>query len=78
MLPQLRGCQCVEAAVIPGFNDALREAFPGCPELRHGYLYPRPGLGVDLDESLAAKHPCKPVTETWTQTRLPDGSVARP
>ena len=65
---------------FPGFNDALREVFPGCPEIRRGYLYanPKPGLGVDLDESLAAKYPCKPVTEVWTQTRLPDGSVARP
>ncbi len=26
--------------------------FPGCPEVRNGYLYAntKPGLGVDLDE----------------------------
>jgi mannonate dehydratase len=63
-----------------GFNDALREVFPGCPELRRGYAYvnDKPGHGVDLDEALAAKFPCKPVTEKWTQSRLPDGSLARP
>ena len=30
------------------------------------------------DEELAAKHPCTDGVETWTQTRLPDGSPARP
>ena len=65
---------------FPGLNDALREVFPGCPELRRGYLYlnDKPGVGVDLDEKLAAKFPCKHVTETWTQARLPDGSLYRP
>jgi mannonate dehydratase len=63
-----------------GFNDALREVFPGCQELRQGYAYVngKPGHGVDVDEALAAKFPCKAVTETWTQSRLPDGSLARP
>jgi mannonate dehydratase len=63
-----------------GFNDALREVFPGCPELRRGYAYvsDKPGHGVEINEALAAKFPCQPVTETWTQSRLPDGSLARP
>lgn len=63
-----------------GFNDVLQSVFPGCPELRHGYAYvnEKPGHGVDVDETLAAKFPCKPVTETWTQSRLPDGSLFRP
>ena len=63
-----------------GFNDASREVFPGCPELRGGYLYPneKPGLGIDVDEQAAARFPCKPVVDTWTQTRLPDGSITRP
>ena len=62
------------------FNDALQDVFPGCPELQQGYAYvsDKPGHGVDLDETLAAKFPCQPVTETWTQTRLPDGSLSRP
>jgi mannonate dehydratase len=56
------------------------EMFPGLPEVRAGYLYPneRPGLGIDIDEQLAAKHPCDEIVEQWTQTRLPDGSPARP
>jgi mannonate dehydratase len=65
---------------FPGFNDETREVFPGTPELRSGYMYvsDKPGLGVDLDESLAAKFPCTPVTEQWTQARLPDGGMYRP
>jgi mannonate dehydratase len=56
------------------------EMFPGLPEIRDGYLYPNelPGLGIDIDEDLAAKHPCEDIVEHWTQTRRPDGSSARP
>jgi mannonate dehydratase len=54
--------------------------FPGLPVVADGYLYPNdlPGLGIDIDESLAAEHPCAESVEQWTQTRLPDGSPARP
>ena len=56
------------------------QVFPGMPEARDGYLYPndRPGLGIDVDERVAAAHPCEEIVEQWTQTRLPDGSPARP
>ncbi len=56
------------------------EMFPGLPEVVDGYLYPndRPGLGIDVDEQLAAQHPCQEIVEQWTQTRLPDGSPTRP
>ncbi|MAU10221.1 MAG: starvation-sensing protein RspA [Anaerolineaceae bacterium] len=56
------------------------EMFPGLPEVRNGYLYPneQPGLGIDINEELAAKYPCGDIVETWTQTRLPDGSPTRP
>jgi mannonate dehydratase len=56
------------------------EMFPGLPRVRDGYLYPNdlPGLGIDIDERLAARHPCEEIVEQWTQTRLPDGSPARP
>src|SRR5690349_15586120 len=39
------------------FNQAERDVFPGCPELKDGALHAngRPGLGVDVDEALAAK-----------------------
>jgi mannonate dehydratase len=56
------------------------EMFPGLPDVRDGYLYPndKPGLGIDIDEELAAEYPCEDIVEQWTQTRLPDGSPARP
>ncbi len=62
------------------FVDAAPEVFPGCPELRDGYLYPSnlPGHGVDLDEKLAAKYPVEPSVVAWTQSRLPDGTLSPP
>lgn len=56
------------------------EMFPGLPEIRNGYLYPndQPGLGIDINEELAAKYPCGDIVEDWTQTRLPDGTPVRP
>jgi mannonate dehydratase len=56
------------------------EMFPGLPQVRNGYLYPNdnPGLGIDINERLAEKYPCDEIVETWTQTRLPDGSPTRP
>ncbi|HHE72599.1 MAG TPA: starvation-sensing protein RspA [Chloroflexi bacterium] len=62
------------------FNDLVYEMFPGLPEVRDGYMYPndKPGLGIDIDEELAAKYPPRDTIEQWTQTRWPDGSPARP
>ena len=69
------------------FSDQLRDVFPGGPELRDGYLVPseRPGLGIDIDESLAARYPLHADmvqfhdgAVDWTQSRLPDGSLWRP
>ncbi len=62
------------------FPDLVYEMFPGTPEVRNGYLYPndRPGLGIDIDEKLAAQHPLVDEVESWTQARLPDGTPARP
>jgi mannonate dehydratase len=64
------------------FNQAAAEVFPGCPEIRDGHLWPSdaPGLGVDLDEELAASYPpVEPLAnDAWTRTRLPDGTVQRP
>jgi mannonate dehydratase len=61
-------------------SDLEYEMFPGLPHVRNGYLYPsdQPGLGIDIDERLAANYPCEEIVEKWTQTRLPDGSPARP
>ena len=62
------------------FGELVYEMFPGLPEVRNGYMYPndKPGLGIEIDEKLAAKYPCKDEVMHWTQTRLPDGSPARP
>jgi mannonate dehydratase len=63
-----------------GPTDRLREVFPGTPEVRQGYMYPNdlPGLGVDINEEMAAKYPCKNENPEWTLARLPDGTSARP
>ncbi len=66
------------------FNNLTCDMFPGIPEVRDGYLYPsdKPGLGIDIDESLAAKHPCKDeamqLLQWGTQTRISDGTPVRP
>ena len=46
--------------------------FPGLPEVRNGYMYPSdgPGLGIDIDEDLAAKYPCANEVIGWTPDAL--------
>ncbi len=63
-----------------GFTEQSMEVFPGSPELRNGYVYAndKPGLGIDIDEKLAAKYPCDDSVTRWTQTRLPDGTYNNP
>ncbi len=69
-----------EGGVFPPETQAV---FPGCPETKDGYLYANevPGLGIDIDEKLAAKYPF-PDTPTfdhrWGTTRRRDGTVIRP
>jgi mannonate dehydratase len=62
------------------FPDQVYEMFPGTPRVKDGYMYPSdgPGLGIDIDEKLAAKFPCTDEVIEWTQTRLPDGTPVRP
>ena len=63
-----------------GFNTITEDIFPGCPELKDGYVYAngKPGLGMEINEELAAKYPCENEVTTWTQTRLPDGTAMTP
>ena len=63
-----------------GWSDKSIEVFPGCPELRKGYVYAndKPGLGIDINEALAAKYPCSEELPKWTNARRPDGTLARP
>lgn len=62
------------------FSAALRDVFPGAPEIRGGYMYAndRPGLGIDVDEKLAAKFPYKTPGGTRGNDRRLDGAVVRP
>ena len=65
------------------FTQAERDVFPGCPELKDGYYWAtdKPGLGIDLDEKLAAKFPIAddpPFDFRWGNVRRKDGSVVKP
>jgi mannonate dehydratase len=64
------------------FGERTREVFPGCPEIRDGMLWSndRPGLGIDVDESQAAKYPfpSHPLNGAWPPIRRLDGTVIRP
>jgi mannonate dehydratase len=64
------------------FDDVCREVFPGTPEIRDGMMWAndKPGLGIDLDEALAAHYPYPehPLNGAWPPVRLRDGTVQRP
>jgi len=64
------------------FSERTKEVFPGCPEVRDGHMWPngKPGLGIDIDENLAAKHPFKERAYggAWDTVRRADGSVVKP
>lgn len=64
------------------FSAPAREVFPGTLTATAGSI-PAPtavGLGVDLDESAAARFPPVPPLSNWhyMRVRRPDGSVQRP
>ena len=53
------------------------------PEVRDGMLWcnEKPGLGIDIDEKLAAKYPIRddpPFDLHWGRLRDRDGSIRRP
>ena len=64
------------------FPERTREVFPGCPEIRDGAMWvsDRPGLGIDVDEVAAARHPFPehPLNGAWPEIRRMDGTVIRP
>ena len=62
------------------FSDRTREVFPGAPEIRGGYMYSndKPGLGVDINETLAAKFPYQTPGGSRGNDRRLDGSIVRP
>ena len=63
-----------------GLSEKMMEVFPGCPEVRNGYVYPndKPGFGIDIDEEKAARYPCRNELPQWTLARTPDGTAVRP
>jgi mannonate dehydratase len=65
------------------FNQGEQDVFPGCPVLRDGYYHvtDKPGLGIDLDEKLAARFPVQddPSFDMfWGNVRRRDGTIVTP
>jgi len=65
------------------FTQAELDVFPGSPELKDGYYWAndKPGLGIDLDEKLAAKFPINddpPFDFHWGNLRGRDGTIMKP
>ena len=63
------------------FTPEEQAVFPGCPELKNGYYHLSPGLGIDLDEPLAAKFPISddpPFDLKWGNVRKKDGTIVKP
>lgn len=63
------------------FGQETQEVFPGCPTFKDGYMYVNeaPGLGVDVNEALAAKFPFPDDHPGyWAPIRRPDGTPIRP
>jgi len=64
------------------YPEVVHEMMPGAAQIRKGYLYGsgKPGLGIDLDEKIAARFP---LTEDhgvsdWTTVRGMDGALVKP
>ena len=66
------------------FAKETQEVFVGCPEVKDGYMLAqeKPGLGIEVDEKLAAKFPIPAgppnFDYSWGTTRRKDGTVIRP
>ena len=64
------------------FGERTKEVFPGCPEIRDGAMWSneQPGLGIDVNEELAAKYPFPehPINGAWAEIRRRDGTVQKP
>jgi mannonate dehydratase len=64
------------------FPPLVHEMMPGTAQLKGGYLYGSdgPGLGIDINEAMAAKYPLKQPSgaDNWTTVRGMDGSLVKP
>jgi len=65
-----------------GFPPVVHEMMPGVAEIRKGYLYGngKPGLGIDINEPLAAKYPLGEIRDggAYRTDRTLDGAVVKP
>ncbi|HEU0139419.1 MAG TPA: enolase C-terminal domain-like protein [Bryobacteraceae bacterium] len=65
-----------------GFPPVVHEMMPGTAQIRRGYLYgsEKPGIGVDIQEQLAAKYPLGEMRNgaAYGTDRAMDGSVVKP
>ncbi|MFZ5831169.1 MAG: enolase C-terminal domain-like protein [Planctomycetota bacterium] len=61
-------------------DQATRDIFPGAPTFENGYMFVNeaPGLGVDIDEKVAARFPIAEAADNWLPIRRSDGSAVRP
>ena len=65
------------------FTQNEQDVFPGCPTLADGYYHvtDAPGLGIDMDETLAARFPINddpPFDLQWGNLRRQDGTIQKP
>lgn len=64
------------------FPDLVHEMLAGTAQVKGGYLYGNdvPGLGIDINEAMAAKYPLivPPHLNSWTDVRSVDGSHVKP
>jgi mannonate dehydratase len=64
------------------FPEVVHEVLPGTARIRKGYMYgsDKPGLGIDINEQLAAKYPISEPRQggPYRTDRALDGSVVRP
>jgi mannonate dehydratase len=64
------------------FPAQVHEMLPGTAEIRKGFMYGslRPGLGIDINEEMAAKFPIAEARNggAYGTDRAPDGTVVAP
>jgi mannonate dehydratase len=64
------------------FPPLVHEMLPGTAEIRKGFMYGsgRPGLGIDINEEMAAKYPIAEPRNggAYGTDRLIDGTVVKP
>lgn len=64
------------------FPPSVHEMMPGCAEIRKGYMYGsgKPGLGIDINEQVAAKYPLGEIRNggAYGTDRTLEGAVVRP